>query len=175
MQNRLTNLTIRELTRTEATFDNALAMFKVSDTGFPNGSPWSVEQFFTTLKSVNAIISVALLPESEPTLDEQSPDGKIIGFIISTKTTDEAEIYLIVVDEQYKKRGVAKEMFTHFIEQCKQAGLEQVYLEVRESNTPAIRLYETLKFEKVGLRKAYYSSPIEDAIVMKLDLTREEA
>ena len=56
------------------------------------------------------------------------------------------------------------------IEYGRKHEVESLYLEVRTSNVPAIGLYKKLGFEKVGLRKAYYSSPIEDAIVMQLKI-----
>jgi ribosomal-protein-alanine N-acetyltransferase len=49
-------------------------------------------------------------------------------------------------------------------------GARSVYLEVRQTNAVARRMYETGGFEVVGVRRKYYSEPVEDAIVMRLDL-----
>ena len=49
-------------------------------------------------------------------------------------------------------------------------GVRKIFLEVRISNTAAIRLYETCGFEQVGERKKYYSDPVEDALVMKWEM-----
>ena len=53
--------------------------------------------------------------------------------------------------------------------------LKEIFLEVRESNTPAIALYESLGFEKIGVRKGYYDKPKEDAVIYRLPFLRELA
>ncbi len=53
---------------------------------------------------------------------------------------------------------------------CRGAGVESVFLEHRESNTPASALYESFGFEKYAVRKNYYTSPVENAILRVLHL-----
>src|SRR5699024_3149949 len=92
---------------------------------------------------------------------------EIIGLIVASTTEVERDIYLIVVSEEYKQLGVGSKLFNYLIKDSEDVGIETIILEVRVSNQPAIALYQKIGFEEVGLRKGYYSSPIEDAIVMK--------
>jgi ribosomal-protein-alanine N-acetyltransferase len=67
-------------------------------------------------------------------------------------------------------RGIAKALNALCLDELREKGARVVYLEVRGSNREAIGLYEGLGFRPVGLRKGYYSSPPEDALVMRLEL-----
>lgn len=92
-------------------------------------------------------------------------DGTLAGYC-ALSCFYEMNIDSIAVAEEYRRRGIAGELFKKAFE-----GFEgEVFLEVRRSNTPAIALYEKLGFKKISERKNYYDSPIEDAIIMKAEL-----
>lgn len=82
----------------------------------------------------------------------------------------EAYVDNIVVDEKYRKKGVATAIINKMIEYCIEHRASFITLEVRESNTTAISLYEKMGFEKVGVRKNFYSAPTENAILYTLQL-----
>jgi ribosomal-protein-alanine N-acetyltransferase len=69
-------------------------------------------------------------------------------------------------------RGVGRQMMKLLLERSRQAGMGEVFLEVRPSNMHAIALYQSLGFVEVGRRKAYYQAADgrEDALVLKLQL-----
>jgi [ribosomal protein S18]-alanine N-acetyltransferase len=94
--------------------------------------------------------------------------GRIVGFLVSRELIGnesgdgEREILNLAVDSAWRRNGIAKAL----IEQELRRG-GSFFLEVRESNVAARRLYESLRFEVVGKRDQYYSNPVETAIVMK--------
>ena len=88
-------------------------------------------------------------------------DGKLCGHIVS-----------IAIDPNFRGRGLGKILMRKAIEYFIRRGATLVYLECRISNTSAIRFYESLGFEKSGIIRRYYADG-EDAVVFKLDLTRE--
>ena len=91
-------------------------------------------------------------------------DGGIVGFVVSRATApDEHEILNLAIEPDYRRRGIARAL----LRESMKSGAW--FLEVRESNLPAIRLYESLGFRPVGQRKNYYFDPREPAIVMKID------
>ena len=91
-------------------------------------------------------------------------DGKLIGYIGVWCVQDEGQITNIAVLPEYRRRGVASKLLEHLASECE--GLSRLVLEVRESNIGALALYEKYGFKKVGMRKNFYHSPTENAIIM---------
>ncbi len=79
---------------------------------------------------------------------------------------DEAELYDIAVDSQMRGNGVGDMLMRHIVESAAKVGTERIYLEVRESNSVAVSLYEKHGFKANGRRRGYYRFPTEDAILM---------
>ena len=91
-------------------------------------------------------------------------DGRLAGFVVARRTApDEMEILNAAVDPPYRRRGVARSLVQQLVAQYRGT----VYLEVRQSNYAAQKLYHSLGFEVIGVRRDYYTSPVESAIVMK--------
>jgi len=93
--------------------------------------------------------------------------GEICGCIFGVNVAGEAEILNLAVKLSYRRRGIGAELVRHLVSEWGQQGSPRVFLEVRESNAGAITLYEQLGFRQVGRRKAYYSLPVEDALVLE--------
>lgn len=74
----------------------------------------------------------------------------------------------LCVHPDYRKQGIAKTLLETLIKGARDAKLSFITLEVRESNIPAIKLYEGFGFTKVGERKNYYNHPVENAELMTL-------
>ena len=92
-------------------------------------------------------------------------DGAIAGFLVSRRIDeDESEILNVAVHPDKRRSGVASELIRAAM--LRRPGTH--FLEVRESNAPARRLYSRLGFEEVGSRPAYYDNPPESAIVMRI-------
>ena len=70
------------------------------------------------------------------------------------------------MDERYRKKGVGSALVRELVTYCQKHGFAFLTLEVRESNAPAISLYGSFGFIKVGERRDYYSDPTENALLM---------
>lgn len=89
------------------------------------------------------------------------------GFCAMLVSFDYADLVDIAVDEQKRKSGVATALMDFAHSECKKRGVKEVLLEVRQSNAPAIALYEKQGYLRISVRKKYYSAPTEDAIIMR--------
>lgn len=96
--------------------------------------------------------------------------GEIIGFFLGWAIYDEYSIMNIGVAKKYQRLGLASYLLQDLIEKAIELECFTIYLEVRASNLPAIKLYEKFKFENIGIRKKYYQNPEEDGVLMKLAL-----
>lgn len=116
--------------------------------------PWSEKDIFSYICSEGGMCYSALV------------DGRVVAYIIGRVIAPEGEIYRIATKEKFRRRGIAYRLLDYAAKTEKGKGLECLFLEVRESNTPARNLYHSYGFREVGLRKNYYSSPTENAVVM---------
>lgn len=92
--------------------------------------------------------------------------GILLGYIGMKAVCDEADITNVAVDPRARRRGIAAQLLQRLLAAAKEEGIRHIYLEVRETNHGAIRLYEQAGFRKIGRRKAYYDQPKEDALLM---------
>jgi [ribosomal protein S18]-alanine N-acetyltransferase len=103
--------------------------------------------------------------------------GVMLGYFIALLGAGEAHLLNLTVAPAEQRRGHARFMLDALIADCRQAGATKLWLEVRERNARARRLYRDSGFAEIGLRKAYYpalpgSTGREDAVVMGLALDR---
>lgn len=101
--------------------------------------------------------------------------GEVAGYGIMSCGAGEAHILNICVRSDLRSGGVGRRLMLYLLDRARELHMQDVFLEVRPSNTIAIRLYEHLGFTRVGLRKGYYQAPggREDALVYKLVLGPE--
>ena len=85
---------------------------------------------------------------------------------------DEGEVANLAVAPGLRRRGVGSTLLDAAIRESQSRGVSNLYLEVRESNQSARRLYASRGFDEVSRRKAYYRSPVEDALILRRTLTR---
>lgn len=121
--------------------------------------PWTETGFFTFLMREGALFLVA------------EEEGKIQGYCGVIMAADEGDITNVAVSGQYHRRGIGTLLVKELMSQCASMGIRELFLEVRESNEAARKLYEKLGFEEIGVRKLYYQEPAEDAVLMKGQLT----
>ena len=95
-------------------------------------------------------------------------DDRIIGFLEGLIIPPDAEIYNIAINENYRGKGYSKLLINGFINKCKSAGCETIFLEVNNINQVAINLYNLFDFKSYSVRKNYYGN--NDAILMRKDL-----
>ena len=93
-------------------------------------------------------------------------DGTICGYAGIWNVVDEGHITNVAVAPMFRRKHIASALLDVLIGTCEEDGILRLTLEVRESNTPARRLYEQKGFREAGLRKGYYEDNHEDAVIM---------
>lgn len=116
---------------------------------------WSKESFYNEL--ANNLASYYCVRNTE---------NKILGYIGFWKILEEAHITSLAVHPDFRKRQLAQILLIQVIKECYAEMIKYITLEVRESNLPAISLYEKFLFESIGMRKNYYQDNGENAIIM---------
>ncbi len=91
----------------------------------------------------------------------------VVGHIGITFAADTADITTVAVLPDFRRRGIAAMLLDTALDFCKSNGIRELFLEVRQSNTAAISLYEKNGFEKISVRKNYYKQPCEDAVIYR--------
>lgn len=90
----------------------------------------------------------------------------VLGYCGLYMAADEGEIINVAVKPEYRGQGIAHQLMQALLAEGEKHGVSRFFLEVRVSNTPAIRLYEKNAFIIQGIRKNFYQAPKEDAYVM---------
>ncbi len=98
--------------------------------------------------------------------------GQLLGYTVICVAVGECHILNICVEPEKQGQGLGRMLLRHALETASDQGAEHAFLEVRPSNSSAIRLYESMGFVEVGLRRDYYPAGVkrEDALVYQLDL-----
>jgi len=99
--------------------------------------------------------------------------GDLGGYGIMSVGAGEAHILNVCIREQFRSRGFARKVMVYLLERARSAGMSEAFLEVRPSNVAAARLYHSMGFEQVGIRRGYYQASVgrEDAAVLRRVLT----
>jgi len=137
---------------TDADLDQVLAIEAVS---FP--APWTREHFVAELETGHSFPYVAI------------SDGKVVGYVCLMSLFEEAQILDIAVDPGQRGRGVAGALIQYAMMVASQKEAVFIRLEVRDSNSAAIALYEKLGFARAGVRSRYYEGR-DDAVIMEKKL-----
>jgi ribosomal-protein-alanine N-acetyltransferase len=103
--------------------------------------------------------------------------SQIIGYGVMSVGAGEAHILNLCVAQAHRCRGLGRRMLDYLLDRGAAAGMSEAFLEVRPSNTAAIRLYQAIGFEQVGMRRGYYQAVggREDAAVLRLSLRARRA
>ncbi|MET0500464.1 MAG: ribosomal protein S18-alanine N-acetyltransferase [Candidatus Binatia bacterium] len=97
-------------------------------------------------------------------------NGKIVGYVLFWLLPEEVDIHNIAVQTEFRRQGIGHVLLQQVVAQARSRNSSRITLEVRVSNLPAQKLYESLGFLSKGLRKGYYSDDGEDALMMALEL-----
>lgn len=94
--------------------------------------------------------------------------GEVVGYGIMSVAAGEAHLLNICVSGQLRRQGVGSRLLRYLLSRARHSGADRVFLEVRPSNKPALKLYRQSGFQAVGLRKGYYRAAggSEDAVVL---------
>lgn len=127
-----------------------------------HAAPWSAGNFHDALAAGYS----AQVAERE---------GRIVAFGVMTLAPGEAQLLNLSVVPDSRREGLGGQLLRRFLAEAVRLGAEQIFLEVRVGNAPAIALYEREHFGRVGRRTAYYppgqDGVREDALVMRRELT----
>jgi len=98
--------------------------------------------------------------------------GTIFGYGIMMMSPEEAHILTIGIATNWQKKGWGKKLLQQFIQYARGENAKSIFLDVRESNHGATRLYKLMGFHQIATRKGYYPAMCgrEDALVMQLML-----
>ena len=140
-----------ELMTSPAQIDAVLAIEEASFT-----NPWTREMYRAELD--NHGVSYCYLAKDAA--------GETVGFCSFWRVLDELHINNLAVVPGRRRAGVATALLEHAIRQGAAQGATRATLEVRRSNTAARLLYERFGFTVSTVRHAYYSKPVEDALVL---------
>ena len=121
-------------------------------------APWSEEILCETISHPESEFLCAFV------------DGEFAGYAGMLCVLDEGQICNVAVCPPFRRMGVGEALMAAQKQAGLQRGLSVMYLEVRAGNTAAQRLYEKMGWEKVGVRRNYYSNPREDGVLYNLYL-----
>jgi ribosomal-protein-alanine N-acetyltransferase len=123
-------------------------------------SPWTVDSYLRELESEESVVLKAV-----------NRDETILGFLLGRAPRGiEAGIYNIGTVSAFRRKGVGSLLLAEFRKQAVERSSSEIWLEVRASNRPAINFYLSKGFVSRGVRKNFYTNPVDDALVMSLSL-----
>ena len=149
-----------------ATSDDIRSMMHLASAS-PSAAHWGPDQYKEIFSPNEPMQRLALIAEDEV----QSAFRTVLaGFLVARHLAPDWELENIVVASSAQRTGIGKSLLDALFAAARETNSEAVFLEVRESNTPARRLYENVGFRQQGRRKSYYSNPMEDAILYRRNL-----
>ncbi len=146
---------VRQVTETEAGI-----LTEIHAKCFPNY--WNQEAFtdFFSVKNTFAyLVEAGAVP---------------VAMLVYRATFEQADVLTIAVLPEFRRRGIARQLVEMLIKDCREQGVEKIFLEVEVGNDHAIKLYEDNGFKQVSRRKLYYQQldgSLTDGLVMQKKLT----
>lgn len=141
----------------DLTGDDLDAVMEIESAAFT--APWRRDTFESLLARGDTDLLAAVL------------HGRLVGYAICWTIVDQSELGNVAVAPEGRGRGVGRRLVHAALQRVRLRGARECFLEVRESNESARRLYEQLGFATIGRRRRYYTRPVEDALVMRAELS----
>jgi ribosomal-protein-alanine N-acetyltransferase len=132
------------------------ALGQIERTSF--GDPWTDRSLEEAVRSSHGMGLVAV------------QRAEVVGYLLARQVGGSGEILNLAVAPRARRKGVGRALLGRGLRDLAGVGVLEVFLEVRESNQAARALYEAEGFRVVGVRKGYYRSPLEDALVLRREL-----
>ncbi len=148
---------IREFNSTD------LAALLVIQDQNPTAGRWTKDDYTRLAGDAQGLILVA---ENEAT----APPS-VAGFAAYRSVEEEGELLNLVVAVEHQRQGVASALVREGAQRLIKRGARRIFLEVRESNQPALEFYSRAAFVQRGRRPDYYQDPCEDALILVKELT----
>jgi ribosomal-protein-alanine N-acetyltransferase len=118
-------------------------------------NPWQPDTFRSLLERERVKVLVAEELEKE-----------VVGYAVLWWVLDQGELANLAVRTDHQGRGIGSVLLDQAIEHAKSKGVESLFLEVRQSNESAYRLYANQGFNQISIRRGYYQNPREDALIL---------
>jgi ribosomal-protein-alanine N-acetyltransferase len=128
--------------------------------------PWTARYFRDAIKEPGRGRVVVLRDPAAPL----EPERGIRAYCAYETVLDEVHVHNLAVAPGHRRRGLARRLLRLVLEGAARRGARAALLEVRQSNWAALALYRSFGFAAVGVRKAYYERPREDALVLRMIL-----
>lgn len=116
--------------------------------------PWSDKSFSDACNKENNVYLVCVV------------DNKVAGYCGMWTVLGEGNITNMAVAQEFRQQGIAKRLMTEMELRGRKLDVDTFFLEVRQSNIPAQKLYASMGYTQIGIRKRFYEKPVEDAIIM---------
>lgn len=136
-------------------------ILEIENSSFP--SPWSINAFKGEIKNPISHLWAFVA------------DKNILGYICFWMFDNEIQVINLAVHPTKRGQRLGQFLMTRMIETGASKGLKSIWLEVRPSNLAARKLYTKIGFHEIGSRPCYYKETSEDAIIMALNLSRQES
>ena len=150
----LDNVTVREMRFED--LDEVLSIEASSSL-----SPWSKKMFVEEI--LNPLAYCFIIENQE------SPTDQVVGFVCFRNVGDESELFNIAVHPQQRQVGIGKKLMQFYFHLCEEIGIKIYYLEVNTLNLPAICFYQSLHYERIGVRKKFYEGKFDALLMIKKD------
>ena len=128
-------------------------------------NPWTREMYVSELRNRSVCHILVVRTEGRP----------VVGFCAFWLVCEEIHINNLAIRPGYRGRGLGTALVSEVLTQAQALGASRATLEVRESNVNARRMYERLGFQVTATRRDYYTSPVEDALILWWDRERHPA
>lgn len=135
------------------------ALCEIEKDSFSN--VWTKENFESELTNPTSVFLVAL------------ENGEVLGCIAMNNALGEGFISKIMVKQENRRQGIGELLLENLCDYARANNMLSLSLEVRQSNQPAISLYEKAGFKNLGKRKNFYRNPKEDAVIMTREFDYE--
>ncbi|MBQ6947429.1 MAG: ribosomal protein S18-alanine N-acetyltransferase [Clostridia bacterium] len=149
-------MTVNDLRIQRMGISEVATIAKMERCGFT--TPWREEELKESLSDEVTVFWVALL------------EDKIVGYISRTHSFETMDILTLYVLKEFRRNGIAAKLLAYLEQEARQKGVEKIFLEVRESNTAARKLYENNGYILIHKRARYYNNPTEDALILQKEI-----
>jgi [ribosomal protein S18]-alanine N-acetyltransferase len=142
------------------------AIMRVEESSF--SAPWTRRMFEVELTDNPFARFLTAHIENAAQLHERLPS--LVGYVCFWVVFEELRMMNLAVAPHVRHRGIGRWLLQQALTMGREQGARRALLEVRVSNQPAVALYEYVGFSRSGVRTKYYTNPIEDAVLMELEL-----
>lgn len=132
-------------------------------------SRWGWTAYYAELHGSNRRLMLVARADNQ---GAERRSHSLAGYIVARMGAEELHINNVAVRDEYRRRGIGRELLNRILDAGKHLGAQCAFLELRAGNTPALALYEECGFRVTSRRPRYYSDPIEDALVMITEFDR---